>query len=526
MTRIDRRQLLTGLAAGLAAPALLLRARAQAVPFIDYPFQLGVAAGDPDARGFVIWTRLAPRPMEPDRGLRPSPIPVRWEVAESPSFSRLVAEGEAIARPELGHSVHVTLDQLQPDRVYHYRFIAGGERSPVGRGRTLPAEGAAVGEVKLGVAGCQDWQSGYYTAFRHLAREAPHAIFHYGDYIYEYGIRASAFSFGLRETIPNVRRHEGPEVMSLDDYRRRYSLIRSDLDLQAAHHAACFLCSYDDHEIANNWVTDRIVRSDVPPAVFRLRRAAALQAWYEFMPVRADAFPEGGTTGPWRSYRWGRLLDARMLNTRLYRTPQPCGDVFGSNCPEVRAPQAEVLGRAQEDWLVEGLTQGLTRTPATWSALLQQVMMMDIDRGRGETRGINTDSWAGYLVPRDRLLERLQPVRNLVVLTGDEHQHWAGEVRRSEADAASPARAIEFVTTSISSGSDGPGERAEHATVLSRNPGVKYVRDERGYAVMTVRPDSWQTEFRVVDTVRTPGGKLSTHASFRVPAGRSVLERV
>jgi alkaline phosphatase D len=521
--RTDRRLVLGGLASVLAAPALLRHARAQPVPFIDYPFQLGVAAGDPDERGFVIWTRLAPRPLEPDRGLRPAPVGVRWEVAENPSFSRLVAEGEVVARPELGHSVHVTLENLQPDREYHYRFLAGGERSPVGRGRTLPAEGAAVAELRLGVAGCQDWQSGLYTAFRHLAREAPHAIFHYGDYIYEYGPRASTFSIGLRESVPTVRRHEGPEIVSLDDYRRRYSLIRSDPDLQAAHQAACWLCSYDDHEVVNNWVADRVSRSDIPPQVFRLRRAAALQAWYEFMPVRADAFPDAaGASGPWRRYRWGRLLDARLLNTRLYRTLQPCGDVFGTTCPEVRDPQAEVLGRAQEDWLV----QGLTRSQTTWHALLQQVMMMDIDRGRRDTRGINPDSWAGYLVPRDRLLDRLQAVSNLVVLTGDEHQHWAGEVRRSDADLAAPARAVEFVTTSISSGSDGPGVRAEHAAVLSRNPGVKYVRDERGYALMTVRPEGWQTDFRVVDTVRAPGGRLSTHASFRVPAGRTVLERL
>lgn len=521
MKLLPRRRLLGGIAAGLAAPALVLRARAQAVPFVDYPFQLGVAAGDPDARGFVIWTRLAPRPLEPDRGLRPSPIALRWEVSESPGFGRLVAEGEAVARPELGHSVHVTLEQLRADRVYYYRFIAGGERSPVGRARTLPEEGASVAEVRLGVAGCQDWQSGYYTAFRHLAREAPHAIFHYGDYIYEYGIRSSIFSFGLRETIPTVRRHEGPETMSLDDYRRRYSLVRSDPDLQAAHHAACFLCSYDDHEVVNNWVADFHARSEAPPPVFRLRRAAAMQAWYEFMPVRADAFPEAGLSGPWRSYRWGQLLDARLLNTRLYRTPQPCGDVFGSNCPEVRNPQAEVLGQAQEDWLVQGLKQ----SPRRWNALLQQVMMMDIDRARGEGRGINPDSWAGYLVPRDRLLQRLQGVDNLVVLTGDEHQHWAGELRPSGAGPQTPARGVEFVTTSISSGSDGPGERAEHAAVLARNPGVKYVRDERGYAMMTVRPESWQAEFRVVDTVRAPGGKLSTHASFTVPAGQAMLLR-
>jgi alkaline phosphatase D len=514
--RLTRRAVVGGLAGAMAAPAV---GQGAGVPFVDYPFSLGVAAGDPDARGFVIWTRLAPRPEAADRGLGGRPVPVRWEVAEERGFDRPVASGEAVARPELGHSVHVTVETLEADRPYFYRFRAGGETSPVGRARTLPAAGASVAEVRLGVAGCQDYQSGLYTAFRHLAREDCHAIFHYGDYIYEYGPRAAVYSFGTGEFQPTVRRHDGPEVFSLDDYRRRYTLIRSDLDLQEAHRSACWLSSYDDHEVVNNWAGD-IAQEGLDPAIFRLRRAAAMQAWYEFMPVRADAFPADGTSGPWRGYRWGQLLDARLLNTRLFRTNQPCGDRFGTLCPEIRDPKAEMIGRAQEDWLVKGFGQ------AQWNALLQQVMMMNLERGRPpEPRGVNVDSWAGYLAPRDRLLKRLSGVGNLVVLTGDEHQHWAGEVRASDARPDARPQAIEFVTTSISSGSDGPGVRPEHEEVLRRNPGLSYVRDERGYALMRVTPEAWTCDFQVVDTVRTPGGKRSTHASFRVPTGANRLER-
>jgi alkaline phosphatase D len=514
---LQRRQVLGGLAASLAAPAL---AQHSGVPLIDYPFTMGVAAGDPDARGFVIWTRLAPRPDAPDQGLPRRPVPVRYEVSETTDFARLVAEGEAIARPELGHSVHVTLDTLRPGRPYHYRFIAGGERSAIGRARTLPGAGATVQQAKIAVAGCQDYQSGLYTAWRHISREELDAVFHYGDYIYEYGPRASAFSWGRGETQATVRQHDGPEVFSLDDYRRRYALVRRDIDLQAAHASAAFLMSFDDHEVVNNWVSD-IAPNDVPSDYFRLRRAAAMQAWYEFMPVRRDAFPRDGLSGPWRQFRFGNLLDARMLNTRNHRTDQPCDDRFGSWCEGVNDPKADVLGRAQEDWLVNGLS----RQPARWNALLQQIMMMDLDRAQRPERGINTDSWAGYTVPRDRLLKRLEKTPNLIVLTGDEHQHFAGEVRLTGAAAERPASAVEFVTTSITSGSDGPGERPEHARVLARNPGLKYVRDERGYTVMTVTPESWLAEMKVVDTVRTPGGKLSVAASFRVPAGRAVLEQ-
>lgn len=516
--RIGRRQLVGGL--GLLATGPLL-AQPRTPPRLPaWPFTLGVAAGDPDHQGMVIWTRLAPLPDQPQAGLDPVPYTVGWELAEDAAFRRIVDRGEALARPELGWSVHVETTRLQPGRPYHYRFRAGDHVSPVGRARTLPAADAAVDRVRLGVGGCQDYSSGLYTAWGHLAREDVDAIFHYGDYMYEYGVRDTSFNWNTGQQEPVVRKHNSPMTFSLDDYRRRYTQIRLDPDLQAAHASAAFLCSFDDHEVVNNWVGD-IDQQQTPPEYFRFRRAAAMQAWYEFMPVRRAAFPANGFSGPWRQVRFGQLLDARVLNTRNDRTDQPCGDKYGSWCDGIMDPKADVLGRQQEDWLVAGLTG----SPARWNALLQQIMVMDLDRARADTKTVNPDSWAGYQVPRDRLLERLAPVPNLIVLTGDEHQHYAGEVRLSGADPESPARAIEFVTTSISSGSDGPGERKEHAALLARNPSLRYVRDERGYSLMMITPDAWETDFRVVDTVRKAGGQVASAARFRVPAGKAVLER-
>jgi alkaline phosphatase D len=515
---IGRRRLIASL--GLAAAAPVWSQQARTPPRLPgYPFTLGVAAGDPDSTGFVIWTRLAPVPGAPLSGLDPFAYPVRWEIADDEGFARTLFSGEALARPELGHSVHVTVAGLEPGRPYHYRFRIGDAVSAVGRARTLPTAGADVRQVRLGVAGCQDYQAGLYTAFADIAKSDLDAVFHYGDYMYEGGPVASRANWSTGALEANVRLHDAPMAFSLDDYRRRYSLIRRDTDLQAAHASAAFLCSFDDHEAVNNWVGDHA--GDVPPEIFRLRRASAMQAWYEFMPVRADALPVNGLSGPWRQYRYGRLLDARLLNTRNWRSDQPCGDKFGSFCPEVNRADAEVIGRAQEDWLVRGLGQ----QPARWNALLQQIMMMDLDRARADTRTINPDSWGGYAVPRDRLLNRLKGVPNLVVLTGDEHQHFAGEVRPTGAAPETAARAVEFVTTSVSSGSDGPGERKEHAEVLRRNPGLKYVRDERGWTLMTVTPDGWQADMRVIDTVRRTGGKASIAASWRVPAGTARLER-
>lgn len=513
----DRRQLLAGMGLLAATP---LWAQRTPPKIRAFPFTLGVAAGDPDPTGFVIWTRLAPEPGEPLSGLEPFPYPLRWEVAEDEGFSRIVAAGETLARPELGFSAHVTVSGLRPERSYHYRFRSGDMLSATGRARTMPLAGADVRQVRLAVGGCQEYQGGLYTAWGDVAKADVDAIFHYGDYIYEGGPVASRMNWSTGQMESTVRLHDGPMIFSLDDYRRRYTLTRRDEDLQAAHASAAFLCSFDDHELVNNWVGD-VDQAETPAEVFRLRRQAAMQAWYEFMPVRADALPVNGVSGPYRQYRFGRLLDARMLNTRNWRTDQPCGDKYGSFCPEVNRKDAEVLGRQQEEWLVKGLKAD----PARWNALLQQIMVMDLDRARAETKTINTDSWAAYAVPRDRLLDGLKGVPNLVVLTGDEHQHFAGEVRKTGEAPEAPARAIEFVTTSISSGSDGPGERKEHAAFLSRNPGLKYIRDERGYSLMTVTPDGWTADLKVVDTIRRTGGKVSTAASWRVPTGVARLER-
>lgn len=516
---IGRRQFVGGLAL-LAGGGALAQQAGKPPRLPGYPFTLGVAAGDPDPSGFVIWTRLAPLPGLPLAGLEPLPYRVAFEVAADEGFARIVQRGEALARPELGHSVHVTLEGLEPGRPFHYRFRIGDAVSPAGRARTLPAAGADIAQVRLAVAGCQDYQSGLYTAYADIAQADVDALFHYGDYIYEGGPAASRTDWNSGELRASVRLHDAPTTFSLDDYRRRHTLVRRDPDLQAAHASTAFLCSFDDHETANNWVGD-IDQTNTPPAYFRLRRAAAMQAWYEFMPVRAEAVPVNGLSGPWRQYRFGRLLDARMLNTRNWRTDQPCADRYGSMCPEVARKDAEVLGTQQEAWLVKGLKA----SPARWNALLQQIMMMDLDRARGDTKGINPDSWAGYQVPRDRLLKGLKGVPNLVVLTGDEHQHFAGEVRPTDARPETAPSAIEFVTTSISSGSDGPGERKEHAEVLRRNPGLKYVRDERGWTLMTIKPDAWQADMRVIDTIRRADGKASVAASWRVPAGTPRLER-
>ena len=247
-----RRNFIAGAAAtAFAAPALL---RAQG--WRRYPFSLGVAAGDPASDGFVIWTRLAPEPLEQHGGMAMAPVPVKWEVASDDRFATIVAQGEEVARPELAHSIHVELAGLQPDRPYWYRFSVPGERSIQGRARTLPLAASSPESLRFGVAGCQGYEDGYYTAYRGIAGEELAFVYHYGDYIYEYRdspIRPSREG-GL---IQAVRHIEGDTLYDLADYRRRYAQYKSDPDLIRAHAAHAFFMTYDDHEVRNNWTQAR-----------------------------------------------------------------------------------------------------------------------------------------------------------------------------------------------------------------------------------------------------------------------------
>jgi alkaline phosphatase D len=505
-----RRNFIAGAAAtALAAPAIL---RAQG--WRRYPFSLGVAAGDPASDGFVIWTRLAPEPLDPHGGMAMAPVPVKWEVASDDRFATIVAQGEEIARPELAHSIHVELSGLQPDRPYWYRFSVPGERSINGRARTLPAGASSPERLRFGVAGCQSYEDGYYTAWRHLASEELAFVYHYGDYIYEY--RGGPIRRGRDGVLVQaVRQVEGDTLYDLADYRRRYAQYKSDADLIRAHAAHAFFMTYDDHEVRDNWVQD--ISEDVPPEIFRTRRAIALQAWYEHQPVRRASMPRNGAVSLYRGARYGDLAELDFLDTRQFRSNQPCEDGFKPACPEVRAQAAQVLGAEQEAWL----TRNLARREARWNCLAQQIMMMSLDR---RTRAdepaplFNMDSWAGYQVPRARLLARMRGLGNVVVLTGDEHQNFAGVLSDGDAPVA-----VEFVATSISSGGDGQDVRAGSDRILAENPGLKFVNDQRGYLACEVTPDEWKTHYMVVDRISTPGGAVSKRATAAVARGTPAL---
>lgn len=513
---LHRRGLLRG-ALGLAALAAAQPARAQPV-FGRYPFRLGVASGDPAPDGMVLWTRLAPEPLAPLGGMPVGAVAVGWEVAEDDRFARIAARGTELARPELGFSVHAEVGGLQPGRPYWYRFRAGAEVSPVGRSRTAPAMDASPARLRFLNAGCQHLEHGWFTAWRHAAAEEEiDFVFHYGDYIYEYRGRLPGQP-GWGPPRP-VRTVTGEEILTLEDYRRRYAEYHMDPDLMAAHAAHPFLPSFDDHEVDNNWAgpyseEDGGARHPVavPPELFALRKQAAFQAWYENMPVRRALLPRGLGITAFRRLRYGRLAEIHVLDTRSFRDDQPCGDGFNRPaCPAVARPEAQMLGERQEAWLLAGLGA----SNATWQVLAQQVMLAPL----ALPDGINMDSWDGAPAARARLLRGLaeRRVGNAVVLTGDVHTAWAGDLRL---DGEGPVVATEFVATSITSGGDGTEQRPGTAALLARNPHLRFFNDRRGYTLHEATPARMEVTFRAVPHVTRPDAPREDRGRFLVEAGR------
>lgn len=511
---VDRRTFLLGGAALAAAAILPARDRGSAPRFSAYPFTLGVASGDSASDGFVLWTRLAPRPLEPGGGMSPEPVEVAWEIAADEGMTQVVRRGRATADPDWAHSVHVEVGGLEPDRWYWYRFMAGGEASPLGRTRTLPAAGALPERLRFAFASCQKYEVGYFTAYEHLVREDIDLILFLGDYIYENTDGGDA-----------VRPHGLPQALTLGDYRLRYAVYKADPALQAAHAAAPWIVTWDDHEVSNDYAGEFAEHpGSGDPARFLLRRAAAYRAYYEHMPLRRTARPVGPDLQLYRRVDFGRLARFNVLDTRQYRTDQPAGPRLQAVRPALQDPAATLLGPDQLAWLFEGLD----RSAATWNVLAQQVLMAPVDRVPGPDEVVDVDKWAGYEFERRRVLRHFHEKNtvNPIVLTGDKHNNWANELLLDPDGSGERPVAAEFLGTSITSGGDGMDRPDYTAALFAENPCVKYHNNERGYVRCELTPAGWRSDFRTIPYVTRRGAPLQTRASFAVQAGDPRLHRI
>ena len=466
-----------------------------------FPFELGVASGEPAAAGVVLWTRLLALPGDPTAA-----FPVRWEVASDEGFRSVVRRGEVAALAELGHSVHVEVDGLVAGRDYWYRFHAAGATSPAGRTRTAPAPGTMPDRFDFVFVSCQHYERGWYTGFRHMAAETPSLVVHLGDYIYESGP-------GFRNDL--VRRHDTEEPRTLDAYRARYAQYKRDPDLQAAHAAAPWVFTPDDHEVDNDWAGLHNTEA-MPRDAFLARRTAAFQAMYEHFPLRRSSLPTGPDAQLYRRLDFGSLMRLHVLDTRQYRTLQPCGGRRQPPCAEQHAEAATILGSPQAAWLLNGLDQ----SPARYNVLANQVFMARLLEG-DETLTLPMDKWDGYPADRTRLMTFLHDrgPSNPIVLTGDLHTNWVNDLKLDFDRADSPIVGTEFAGTSISSSGDGADTGAQGENAMSHNPHIKFFNAQRGYVRCRLSPERLQTDFRVMPYVTRPNAPIGTRASYVVEDG-------
>jgi alkaline phosphatase D len=479
--------------------------------FSEDPFQLGVASGDPYAEGVTLWTRLAPRPLDPDGGMTGDRIAVRWELAEDDKFARIVKHGTATATAELAYSVHVNVDGLKPDRWYFYRFMTGDATTATGRTRTTPAANATT-PLRFAFASCQHYEQGLYTAYQHMAAEDLDLVAHLGDYIYENPPR------------PNVvRPYIGPLLMTLADYRQRYGQTKMDEHLRAAHLTRPWIVTWDDHEVANNYAGFINGDTTVTPDMMRPRRAAAYRAWWEHQPVRLPTSRDWANLDITRRAQWGSVAQFTVMDTRQYRSDQACGD--GSKvvpCDNWADPSRTLMGERQEKWLLDGISS----SKAKWQVLANQVMMAPFDSMAGDGQRESMDQWSGYPVARDRLLGEIskRSPNRTVVITGDIHSSWVNELKSSFSTPGAPTIAAEFVGTSISSGGDGSDRNLVNGPLAADNPHVKWQNGRRGYVTCMVTPDEWHAEYRTVEFVSKPDAPVQTPTKWMVKNGLAGIQ--
>jgi alkaline phosphatase D len=485
----------------LGALAVSTRLHAQ-----SYPFALGVASGYPSASSVVLWTRLT-------GDLPPGGIPVRWEVAADDSMRSVVRSGEELAHAAWAHSVHAEVHGLAPERWYWYRFTAGDAQSRVGRTRTAPSPTQEGARLRFIFASCQQYEQGYFGAYRHIVADEPDLIAFLGDYIYE-------STWGKE----HVRSHGSPEPYSLEDYRARHALYRTDPDLQDAHAACPWALTWDDHEVDNDYADDR-PEDGMDRESFLLRRAAAYRAYFEHMPLPPRMQPEGPRMRIYTQLDWGALARFYVLDCRQYRSWQACprprrrggsNTVDIAECTRITAPGRSMLGRAQERWLERALGE----SGASWNVLAQTTAMAQFDQKPGPGRRAWTDAWDGYPAARERLLQTLQSrhVSNPVVIGGDVHSFNVSQLKLDFDDPAAPVIASEFVGTSLTSQAWAQERMNQY---LPDNPHILLGDSRyRGYTRVEVTPQRWLADLRIMETVQRRDAVCSTLATYVVEDGK------
>lgn len=555
---IDRRRLLqSGLVAGAALGAGLGRGSAvaqQPVPPVATTtsrFRHGVASGDPLHDRVVLWTRVTPdgAPDDPAAGAGSEgdtpAVDVTWRVARDLGLIDVVASGATTADTSRDLTVKVDASGLPSNSWLYYDFAVGDDRSPVGRTRTAPAPDDPADRLRIAVVTCANYRKGHFTVYGGVhARPDLDLVVHCGDYIYE-----SDGEGDLGRPMFPAR-----EITTLTDYRQRYGLYRTDPDLQRMHQLFPMIAVWDDHESVNDSSRDGSPDHDeASQGPYADRIAVSQRVWDEWLPVR---LPD--TTDPtriWRQLPWGDLLDIVAIDTRLERDEQATfQDAVTITEPATNDPDRVIWSDDQRDFVHRALADAQSRG-ATWKLLINQVMLMPWNAGglpqgpladlptpiRSGGNALNADQWDGYTAERNRLFDAIEAsgVTDLVVVTGDVHTSFAGDLTRDPYDPTvydptgllGPTNpGVEFVTPAVSSGTlaedvpDANALRAVEAAILAGNPHMRFNEQEhRGYWVLDLTPERCQGELFLVETVEEPTSAETFATAWQTRVGTNRL---
>jgi alkaline phosphatase D len=451
------------------------------------PFYHGVASGDPLNDRVVLWTRVTPEDSL-------AKIVVKWEIAEDKDFKSVYKSDTLTTFPTRDYTVKVDVDGLKPGRYYYYRFTALEKTSMTGRTKTISLE---ADSVNLAVVSCSNWEFGYFNAYQSIAQREVDAVVHLGDYIYEYAVGDYGDTTIGRKNLPPH------EIVTLHDYRTRYSQYHTDKGLRLARQQHPFITIWDDHEVANNVYKGGAQNHQDTEGDFEKRKAAAKQAYYEWLPIRESQ-------NHYRAFSFGSVADLIMLDERLEGRTKP---VDSLSDPSYKSEKQSMLGAQQLVWLESSLGQ----SKSVWKVIGNQVIFSEVDQsGPFPAQPRNLDSWDGYPAERNKIAAFIQDkkINNTIFITGDTHASWAFEVtnniKKYNPKTSQGAFAIEFGTPSISSSNW--NEYATDDTVkmgerqlFKANPHLKYgnARDH-GYLLLTLHKDKAKAEWWYVNILRQP----------------------
>jgi alkaline phosphatase D len=517
-------------------------------------FQHGVASGDPLPGAVLIWTRLTPnRKAQPGSGKGPRAA-VRWEVAKDRRFRHVVRRGTFHTGPSRDHTVKVDVTGLAPETWYYYRFHYKTGTSRVGRTRTAPHPKATPDHLRFGVVSCANWQAGWFTAYRGLAkRDDLHAVLHLGDYLYEYA--PGQYGYGIDEV--DIRKHEpAHEMVALADYRQRHAQYKTDRDLQDLHAKYPWIITWDDHEVTNDqWANGAENHTPGVEGDYKARKARADRAYDEWMPVRMDGtarLRDGSRL--YRRLRFGRLAEISMLDLRSYRSQQVETEVplpGPQPEPEVSDPSRTITGKQQMQWLKDSLD----RIGTQWKVIGNPVMIApinyqglpdDIIGPINDVTGLlpedglpyNVDQWDGYTHDRkeDFKFIKNHQISDALFVTGDIHSGWACELPYDPASyPVGDSAGVEFVCSSVTSNNlkdllGAPPRTASVAleqVLIANNRHVKYLNfDDHGFSVLDITAKRAQMDWFIIGDRADKDTPITWTRSMATKAGTGRLHEV